>query len=159
MKNNDWEKLFNQDNLKDNLSSIAFYIMTFEDLKDRIESIVDDFYGIEDYGKDKTIPEEYRKEVLSKVFRARKESVRLSPKDNKPMNQVHLKGFEIELCRASSHIWLDHGELNKILKTNATTKNNQVIGGEWEWKDLFGSTDAFQFLLEAVVGIILDLYT
>ncbi|MCH2176643.1 MAG: zf-TFIIB domain-containing protein [Lentisphaeria bacterium] len=100
-----------------------------------------------------------KKEVLSKVFRARKESVRLSPKDNKPMNQVHLKGFEIELCRASSHIWLDHGELNKILKTNATTKNNQVIGGEWEWKDLFGSTDAFQFLLEAVVGIFLDLDT
>jgi hypothetical protein len=65
-----WEKIFNQETLKSNLSLISLYIMTFELLKDSIETTVDNFFSIE-YEKDKAgnkkkiINEEYKVNVLS----------------------------------------------------------------------------------------------
>ena len=40
----------------------------------------------------------------------------ISPIDNKtPMQQLHYKGIEIDRCPVSGGVWLDAGELEKLL--------------------------------------------
>lgn len=39
----------------------------------------------------------------------------LSPIDGSPMRQIHRYGIEIDVCPTSGGIWLDKGELEKIL--------------------------------------------
>ncbi|MDF1883488.1 hypothetical protein JHD49_05985 [Sulfurimonas sp. SAG-AH-194-C21] len=70
--NESWEKILNPSILKDNLISISLYIMTFELLKDKIETMVDDFYEVKYIGKDKKYKEEYEKSVLSLVSKKEK---------------------------------------------------------------------------------------
>lgn len=38
-----------------------------------------------------------------------------SPIDGSPMRQIHRYGIEIDVCPTSGGIWLDKGELEKIL--------------------------------------------
>ena len=38
-----------------------------------------------------------------------------SPIDGSPMQQIHRYGIEIDVCPTSGGIWLDKGELEKIL--------------------------------------------
>lgn len=38
-----------------------------------------------------------------------------SPIDGSPMRQIHRYGIEIDICPTSGGIWLDKGELEKIL--------------------------------------------
>ncbi len=38
-----------------------------------------------------------------------------SPIDGSPMRQIHRYGIEIDVCPTSGSIWLDRGELEKIL--------------------------------------------
>lgn len=39
----------------------------------------------------------------------------ISPIDGAPMRQIHRYGIEIDVCPTSGGIWLDRGELEKIL--------------------------------------------
>lgn len=39
----------------------------------------------------------------------------VSPIDGAPMRQIHRYGIEIDVCPTSGGIWLDRGELEKIL--------------------------------------------
>lgn len=39
----------------------------------------------------------------------------VSPIDGSPMRQIHRYGIEIDVCPTSGGIWLDRGELEKIL--------------------------------------------
>jgi len=38
-----------------------------------------------------------------------------SPIDGAPMKQIHRYGIEIDICTASGGIWLDKGELEKLM--------------------------------------------
>lgn len=38
-----------------------------------------------------------------------------SPIDGSPMRQIHRYGIELDICPTSGGIWLDKGELDKIL--------------------------------------------
>lgn len=65
-----WEQLLNPKILKNNLSFIALYIMTFELLKERIEKSVDEFFYIEYKQNEKgeikkEENEDYKNKVLS----------------------------------------------------------------------------------------------
>lgn len=39
----------------------------------------------------------------------------ISPVDGQSMRKVHRYGIEIDVCPASGGIWLDHGELEKLV--------------------------------------------
>lgn len=39
----------------------------------------------------------------------------ISPIDGSPMRQIHRYGIELDICPTSGGIWLDKGELEKIL--------------------------------------------
>lgn len=39
----------------------------------------------------------------------------VSPIDGSPMRQIHRYGIEIDVCPTSGGVWLDKGELEKIL--------------------------------------------
>ena len=39
----------------------------------------------------------------------------ISPIDGSPMKQIHRFGIEIDVCPTSGGIWLDKGELEKLM--------------------------------------------
>lgn len=65
--NDSWEKFLNPNILKDNLTIISLYNMTFEILKSKIESLVDDFFEVTRINEKKICNDEYKSSVLSLV--------------------------------------------------------------------------------------------
>lgn len=52
-----------------------------------------------------------------------------SPIDGKPMQQIHRYGIEIDVCPSSGGVWLDKGELEKIMAAiqNAVAQEQQQM--------------------------------
>lgn len=51
----------------------------------------------------------------------------ISPIDGSPMRQIHRYGIEIDVCPSSGGIWLDKGELEKLMALlKEDTINDQV---------------------------------
>ncbi len=50
-----------------------------------------------------------------------------SPIDGSPMRQIHRYGIEIDVCPTSGGIWLDKGELEKILALLQEEPNNRSV--------------------------------
>ena len=51
-----------------------------------------------------------------------------SPIDGSPMRQVHRYGIEIDVCPTSGGIWLDKGELEKLMALlKEETMNDQPV--------------------------------
>ncbi len=48
-----------------------------------------------------------------------------SPIDGSPMRQIHRYGIEIDVCPTSGGIWLDKGELEKIL--NLISEDSEAV--------------------------------
>ena len=68
-------------------------------------------------------------EALKKMMASRAGEVRKSPISGKPMEQVALNGVIIDRCTESGGIWLDNGELEKILSNMQKEKEEER--GNW----------------------------
>lgn len=67
----------------------------------RKKALEDDFFRKEEQEKLKNLAEKPKK--------------RLSPITGEPMGVVNFHGVEIDVCKTSGGIWLDHGEFEKII--------------------------------------------
>lgn len=61
--------------------------------------------------------EQQNKEALQKIKAARAGSSRKSPITGEPMEEVAYKGVVIDRCKQSGGIWLDSGEMERIIET------------------------------------------
>lgn len=76
------------------------------------------------------------KELLKKLRESEGDKkVKLSPITGKPLKPVYYKGVEIDVCEDTGGIWLDNGELEKIIE--ATLNETKEHRGKW-LSDLFG---------------------
>ena len=75
-------------------------------------------------------------EALKKIKEARENQPRKSPITGEPMEQVAFHGVIIDRCKTSGGIWLDAGELEKIMASaNQESKESK---GDW-LSGLFGT--------------------
>jgi Zn-finger nucleic acid-binding protein len=51
------------------------------------------------------------------------------PDDGNPLVAVHHRGVEVDFCTACGGVWLDHGELERILRSNKTTSALVEVAG------------------------------
>lgn len=71
----------------------------------------------------KALEEGYFQKEQAKALEklANKASAKMSPVNGKPMRTVMYENVEIDICEESGGMWLDQGELEKII-SNITTK-------------------------------------
>ena len=71
----------------------------------------------------KALEEGYFQKEQAKALEklANKASARMSPVSGKPMRTVMYENVEVDICEESGGMWLDQGELEKIVN-NLTTK-------------------------------------
>ncbi len=55
--------------------------------------------------------------ALKKIREDRSGKIRKSPISGEPMEEVAFKGVVIDRCKQSGGIWLDQGEMEKIIET------------------------------------------
>lgn len=70
----------------------------------------------------KALEEGYFKKEQAKALEklANKASAKMSPVNGKPMRTVMYENVEIDICEESGGMWLDQGELEKIISNVAT---------------------------------------
>lgn len=61
-----------------------------------------------------------------------KTSSKKSPITGEPMVQVMCQGVEIDVCPESGGIWLDQGELDKIIENSIQKEEKGVFHSFWE---------------------------
>jgi hypothetical protein len=73
--------------------------------------------------------EKQNREALEKLKAERMNAPRKSPITGEPMEQVAYRGVVIDQCKASGGIWLDAGELEKIIQSVMEEKDEAK--GDW----------------------------
>lgn len=81
--------------------------------------------------KEEQFFEEQNKQAMARLKSRGTTTPRLSPVSGKPMEQRTLMGVVIDVCPDSGGVWLDHGELELLMKAteeNAKSKEPQSEG-------------------------------
>jgi Zn-finger nucleic acid-binding protein len=73
--------------------------------------------------------EQQEKEALARL-KSRAESIRKSPIDGQPMEQVTIMGVVVDRCKSTGGVWLDNGELEQLLKASQKNAGSEA-GASW----------------------------
>ncbi len=55
----------------------------------------------------------------------------VSPIDGSPMRQIHRFGIELDVCPSSGGVWLDKGELEKIMSLMKEAAQEEKRKSDW----------------------------
>jgi hypothetical protein len=75
--------------------------------------------------------EKQNKEALEKIKASRTNAPLKSPVSGEPMEQLAYQGVIIDRCTKSGGIWLDAGELEKIIASSVKEKESAESGTDW----------------------------
>lgn len=82
--------------------------------------------------------EKKNKEALERLNKKQNENKpRLSPITGEPMTQEILMGIVIDRCKKSGGVWLDSGELEKLIETSQEQGDTKTLGNFF--KSIVGS--------------------
>lgn len=89
--------------------------------------------------KEESYFDKRNREALERMTAFQKEKPRLSPITGEPMNKEIVYGVVIDRCPTSGGVWLDHGELEQLLKVERGFKDGEQVesgtveGGAQSW--------------------------